>query len=123
MVEHKNTTAPSPHVVGWQDISTAPLDGREVLGITFRAQRPTPVVTKFETGKWLSHSKGEKFVVPGWGQWWPTHWRPLDAPHVKPIPIDPEDAALLNARNCTIEDYIEAARSDKKPSPEPVIAP
>lgn len=65
---------------GWREIESAPRDGTLVLGITFRAQTPRPVETKFIDGKWLSHDRGEKFVTPGWAQWWPTHWREISQP-------------------------------------------
>ena len=74
------TPAPAENLVGWQPIDTAPTDGREVRGITFDAQSPAAVVTKFVDGKWLTESKGEKFVAPGWNRWWPTHWQPIGDP-------------------------------------------
>lgn len=36
----------------------------------------------------------------------------------KPIPIDPQDAALLSTRNYTIKDYIDANSSHRNPAPQ-----
>ncbi|QCM10317.1 hypothetical protein CFBP6625_08130 [Agrobacterium tumefaciens] len=66
-------------VAGWQDISTAPQDGTTFLAIMAKAYSPRATLCKVEDGKFFSPSQGEKFVVPGWNQWWPTHWMPLPA--------------------------------------------
>lgn len=70
-------------VAGWQDISTAPQDGTTFLAIMAKAYSPRATLCKVEDGKFFSQSQGEKFVVPGWNQWWPTHWMPLPAAPAK----------------------------------------
>lgn len=64
-------------VAGWHDISTAPKDGTTFIAVMAEAYSPRATLCKFEDGKFLSPSQGEKFVLPGWNQWWPTHWMPL----------------------------------------------
>ncbi|XHE12444.1 hypothetical protein PCC82_11665 [Agrobacterium deltaense] len=70
-------------VAGWHDISTAPQDGTTFLAIMAKAYSPRATLCKVEDGKFFSPSQGEKFVVPGWNQWWPTHWMPLPAAPAK----------------------------------------
>lgn len=76
-------SAPAPAPAGedgWRTIETAPKDGSTFLAIMAKAYSPKATLCKFADGKFLSPSQGEKFVLPGWNQWWPTHWRPLPAP-------------------------------------------
>lgn len=70
-------------VAGWQPIETAPKDGSTFLAVMAKAYSPRATLCKFEDGKFLSPSQGEKFVLPGWNQWWPTHWMPLPAAPAK----------------------------------------
>ncbi|KRA63073.1 hypothetical protein [Rhizobium sp. Root651] len=70
-------------VAGWQPIETAPKDGSTFLAVMAEAYSPRTTLCKFENGGFLSPSQGEKFVVPGWNQWWPTHWMPLPAAPAK----------------------------------------
>lgn len=70
-------------VAGWLPIETAPKDGRTFLAVMAKAYSPRATLCKFEDGKFLSPSQGEKFVLPGWNQWWPTHWMPLPAAPAK----------------------------------------
>ncbi|NSY95783.1 DUF551 domain-containing protein [Agrobacterium tumefaciens] len=65
---------------GWQPIETAPKDGTTFIAVMAEAYRPRATLCKLKDGKFLSPSQGEKFVVPGWNQWFPTHWMPLPTP-------------------------------------------
>ena len=70
-------------VAVWQSIETAPKDGSTFLAVMAKAYSPRATLCKFQDGKFLSPSQGEKFVLPGWNQWWPTHWMPLPAAPAK----------------------------------------
>lgn len=63
--------------VGWQLIETAPTDGSTFLAIATDVDRPTVTICKFDNEKFLAPSPDEKFALPGWGQWWPSHWMPI----------------------------------------------
>ncbi|NTA36825.1 hypothetical protein [Agrobacterium salinitolerans] len=76
-------TAQVQDVAGWQPIETAPKDGSAFLAVMAKAYSPRATLCKFQDGKFLSPSQGEKFVLPGWNQWWPTHWMPLPAAPAK----------------------------------------
>ena len=70
-------------VAGWQSMGTAPKDGTTFIAVMAEAYSPRATLCKFDDGKFLSPSLGEKFVVPGWNQWWPTHWMALPAAPAK----------------------------------------
>lgn len=59
----------------WQPIETAPRDGTRVL-LCGDPGNPEVVIG----ANWNDIVTPNCFHVPGWGYWWPTHWRPLPAP-------------------------------------------
>lgn len=85
----------------WQEISTAPKDGSEIMLICATAYTPTAFEGWWDEG-WKHYSRdgshGEKFSGNGVTEWFPTHWRPkpewlplraASIPKVEPSPSFP----------------------------------
>lgn len=74
---------PSPvtHLVGWQDISTAPKDGTRIL-VAGSPYGPAVKIAEWGSGPYLGRVKGYKQCwtdQPG-HEIFPTHWMHLPAP-------------------------------------------
>lgn len=79
------TAAPKAQLVqGWQTMDSGPTDATPIWGICMEAQSPKPLITWCIDGKWLTFSRGEKFVSAGLHRWWPTHWTAI-----APLPAGP----------------------------------
>jgi hypothetical protein len=79
---------------GWQDISTAPKDGTEIIGVYFNQWDESSVTTygpwtvAFHRGKWRSSWDGSEVIEysSDFGTDYkspdlePTHWQPLPPP-------------------------------------------
>lgn len=84
------TLAPRPgHVVEWQDIETAPLDGTEVIVLSMLAGRPVCHAAHYTEGG----GEEQPRFGPDWFYWngnmfvdidRPTHWIPLPALSARP---------------------------------------
>lgn len=79
----------------WLPIETAPRDGTRVL-VAGDPDNPTPMIG------W----RGDDIVTPGcfdtsYGNWWPTHWRPLPAPPaIRALPLTEGGDNLENCPFC-----------------------
>ncbi len=77
----------------WRPINTAPMDGTTFIAVMAEAYSPRATLCRAENGKFYSPSQGEKFVLPGWNQWWPTHWMPLPTPPARAALADQKGGA------------------------------